>query len=614
VSEAPPSAFGSARLDALVERLLEIRLALGESEAAFEEARKQVHPSYSKSASNLAHYIGLRRRDIRPLQRELAELGLSSLGRAEAHVMATLDAVLAAVHGLAGRISTLGPSALEFQEGNRLLREHTEALLGPAPESRSVRIMVTTPTEAATDYALVRELVARGMDCMRINCAYDEPDAWAAMAGHLAQANRELGRGCKISMDLAGPKLRVGPVEAGPEVLKIRPRRDALGNVMTPARISLVPQARADAIASSDAAVVPVAEGNLDALNAGDRLELVDTRGSKRRFVVTGRGPDRVDLECSRTAYLASGTELRVEGTGRGVLRVGRLPAQERAIVLRKGDRLVLSSKLGLGREAEVDEGGRVLAPARIHCTLPEVVGDIRAGEAIWFDDGRIGGRIQSVADGEAMLEITHAALEGAKLRANKGINLPDSDLHIESLTPKDLEDLEVVAARADIVGMSFVRTPADVDALEAHLLRLGRRDIGILLKIETRRAFDNLPHLVLAAMRRPAAGVMIARGDLAVECGFERLAEIQEEILWVCEAAHMPVVWATQVLETLARTGLPSRAEITDAAMGERAECVMLNKGPHLCDAVGALDDILVRMQNHQVKKSSMLRRLKRW
>jgi len=114
--------------------------------------------------------------------------------------------------------------------------------------------------------------------------------------------------------------------------------------------------------------------------------------------------------------------------------------------------------------------------------------------------------------------------------------------------------------------------------------------------------------------MRRPAAGVMIARGDLAVECGFERMAEIQEEILWVCEAAHMPVVWATQVLETLAKTGLPSRAEITDAAMGERAECVMLNKGPHLRDAVSALDDILVRMQNHQVKKSSMLRRLKRW
>jgi pyruvate kinase len=76
-------------------------------------------------------------------------------------------------------------------------------------------------------------------------------------------------------------------------------------------------------------------------------------------------------------------------------------------------------------------------------------------------------------------------------------------------------------------------------------LARLGRPDIGIMLKIETRQAFDNLPLLVLAAMRRPAAGVMIARGDLAVECGYERMAEIQEEILWVCEAAHMPVVWA---------------------------------------------------------------------
>ena len=106
----------------------------------------------------------------------------------------------------------------------------------------------------------------------------------------------------------------------------------------------------------------------------------------------------------------------------------------------------------------------------------------------------------------------------------------------------------------------------------------------------------------------------MIARGDLAVECGFERLAEVQEEILWVCEAAHMPVIWATQVLETLAKTGLPSRAEITDAAMGERAECVMLNKGPHILDAMRTLDDILRRMQAHQSKKRPLLRALKSW
>ena len=86
----------------------------------------------------------------------------------------------------------------------------------------------------------------------------------------------------------------------------------------------------------------------------------------------------------------------------------------------------------------------------------------------------------------------------------------------------------------------------------------------------------------------------MIARGDLAVEVGFERLAEVQEEILWLCEASHVPAIWATQVLDTLARTGVPSRAEVTDAAASVAAECVMLNKGPFVDEAVRALADIL--------------------
>jgi pyruvate kinase len=132
-----------------------------------------------------------------------------------------------------------------------------------------------------------------------------------------------------------------------------------------------------------------------------------------------------------------------------------------------------------------------------------------------------------------------------------------------------------------------------------------------MILKIETRRGFDNLPKLILASMRMRSFGIMIARGDLAVECGYERLAEVQEEILWICEAAHAPVIWATQVLETLAQKGVPSRSEITDAAMGERAECVMLNKGPYAVTAVSVLADILKRMQAHHEKKNSMLRQL---
>jgi pyruvate kinase len=602
------------KLDDLVHRLTEIRQALADSEESLQEKLKDIYPGHLKSARNLAHYLALRHRDIRPLQQELAELGLSSLGRAEAHVMATLDAVLEAIHGIAKRTWRDAPRALEFHEGNKLLREHTEALLGPAPAHRGVRIMVTMPSEAASDYPLVRELVARGMDCMRINCSYDGPEQWVAMAEHLKRARRDVGRECRISMDLAGPKLRVGQIQPGPEVIKIRPRRDAYGKVVATARILLTAHGTSAISSHPDVVSIPIAAGSLASLRAGDRIEFVDTRGSSRRMLVKGRLGDAIELECNRSAYLASGMELRCTGQASGTLRIGSLPALDQPIVLQPGDEIILSNCVTIGRGPAFDADGRVLHPATVNCTIPEILHDIKAGEAIWFDDGKIGGVIKRIDDGEAQIEITHTSATGAKLRGNKGINLPDSSLSIASLTQKDLQDLSVVAAHADIVGMSFVREAGDVEMLQDHLLGLGRPDIGILLKIETRKAFDNLPQLVLAAMRRPAAGVMIARGDLAVECGYERTAEIQEEILWVCEAAHMPVVWATQVLETLAKTGFPSRAEITDAAMGQRAECVMLNKGPYLCEAVATLNDILRRMQDHQVKKSALLRQLKRW
>jgi pyruvate kinase len=98
------------------------------------------------------------------------------------------------------------------------------------------------------------------------------------------------------------------------------------------------------------------------------------------------------------------------------------------------------------------------------------------------------------------------------------------------------------------------------------------------------------------------------------VEIGYQRLAEMQEEILWLCEAAHVPVVWATQVLERLVKRGMPSRAEMTDAAMAERAECVVLNKGPYIASAVSVLDDVLRRMETHQLKKTPQLRALRQW
>src|SRR5262249_9126035 len=147
-----------------------------------------------------------------------------------------------------------------------------------------------------------------------------------------------------------------------------------------------------------------------------------------------------------------------------------------------------------------------------------------------------------------------------------------------------------------------------------AQRLPEGASQPALIAKIETRRAVANLPSIIVRAAGRQPLGVMIARGDLAVEIGFERLAEIQEEILWLCEAAHIPVVWATQVLERLVKKGAASRAEITDAAMGQRAECVMLNKGPYLARGVELLADVLTRMESHQHKKTAHLRALHVW
>jgi pyruvate kinase len=167
------------------------------------------------------------------------------------------------------------------------------------------------------------------------------------------------------------------------------------------------------------------------------------------------------------------------------------------------------------------------------------------------------------------------------------------------------------------MVGYSFVQTAADVAILLTALAERVPSDRAwpaLVLKIETKRAVRNLPELIVQAAGKLPTAVMIARGDLAIELGFERIAEMQEEILWLCEAASVPVVWATQVLDELAKEGVPTRAEVTDAAMANRAECVMLNKGPHIMEAIRMLDGVLTRMEGHQYKKSPQLRRLRSW
>ena len=474
--------------------LTAVRLDLGAEAAATLAAWEPAlqHEAFRPSACNLADYLALREVDLRPLQQDLAALGLSSLGRCEPHVGPTLDAVIAALAALAGLPPEPAPAPEAFGEGARILDARKDALFGLHPDGPATRIMVTLPSEAAEDPALIGRLVARGADCVRINCAHDGPEAWRAMVAHARSAAAAAGREIRVAMDLGGPKVRIEVIEA----------------------------------------------------------------------------PDKLRLH--------------------------------------RGDRFVLAKT----RDAGAD--GLPLATL----SHPQLVDHLVPGAEIWIDDGKIGARVAEQAVGRAVLEVTSARDKGVKLKPEKGVNLPGVDIDIPALTDEDLAALDTVMQLADIVGLSFVQTPGDVrDLIAAMTARsVEGRMPALMLKIETQLAVRNLPRLIVQAGGALPVAVMIARGDLAVEIGLERMSEIQEEILWLCEAAHVPVVWATQVLDSLLKEGHASRAEATDAAMGQRAECVMLNKGAYLPEAVAFLARILRRMDRHQSKKSARLGPLGSW
>src|SRR5215471_353926 len=473
---------------------------LAESEELYDSWHARIERSaFVPSAQNLAAYLALRRRDLRTLQASLMRWGLSSLGRSESRVIATLDAVVASLGSICAATHTNVPDYPDEQRmfaGAHTIAQAADAIFGRSTRTREARIMVTLPTEAGEEPLYLRTLLQQGIECVRINCAHDDPDVWTAMLTNLRDAEQAVGRAepVRVLMDLGGPKVRT-----------IRPRK-----------------------------------AEKERVGIGDTLLLAH--------------------------------------------RVKRQNARE---------------------------------PARVGCTLPEILAQLQPGAQVWIDDGTIGARVIEKVGDDWLLEVMQAPPHGKKIRADKGLNFPDTTLNIAALTEKDRADLAFIVHHADMVGYSFVQTASDVMLLEEALTRWqqpGRPAPAMVLKIETKQAIRNLPELIVqAAGRRPTA-VMIARGDLAVEIGYNRMAEMQEEMLWLCEAAHVPVIWATQVLEHLAKEGVPSRAEVTDAAMAVRAECVMLNKGHFITEAVRLLDDVLRRMLANEKKKSAQLRALHSW
>ncbi len=437
------------------------REVAGEGDEIFKRWLPRIHrEDFIPSARNLAYYVALRHHDLRKLQVELMPLGLSSLGRCEARVMPTLDAVLAALRQIATSDAPPShPDADEFFEGDELLRVQTEAVLGPTPNHRAVRVMVTMPAEAATSYDLVLGLVVCGMDVARINCAHDDAAAWTAIASHVRRAAGETGRSCRVCFDLCGPR--------------------------------------------------------------------------------------------SRTVSTTVAHDRRIH----------------------RGDRVLMTSRpVPVGAEWEL----------QFECSSPDAAGQLAEGDEVWVNEGRLGAIVERRLGDDLLLRVTDAREKGEHLRVDKGLNFPKTELALDPLTSSDLAALDAVAPHADLIGYSFVQRTDQIARLQDELAHRDAGGVGLIAKIETRLAFKNLPELIIQGGGMQPFGVMIARGDLAVEVGYRRMAEIQEELLWLCEAAHVPVIWATQVLDTFVKKGARHRAELTDAAMAERAEDVAKGTGPH--------------------------------
>ncbi len=595
-----------AKIQWLIDEISAIIERLEHAEAQYSEELSEVHPNFIKSAHNLIHYRALRKEDIRAVQKKLGNMGLSRLAKSEGHVMASLLSNKAILEGfLSNEPIKMDRAQLTFKKSNRLGKSNAKSLLGYRSKGRRTRIMVTLPSDVANNYQLAHEMIANGMNCARINCAHDSEKEWSLMIGHVRTASKKLKRKCKITMDLGGPKIRTCGLTPGPKVKKFRPTKDVSGKVIKDCEIWIGP----DPHNNPNLLHLPMDLIFLDKLKGINRLFFRDARNKKREFRITGITENGCNALCGKTTYLETGMELHTNADySSSPIIVGEFPRVEQFIRLYIGDFLRLHREALPGEPAEVDADNNLISHAHISCTLGDIFNQVKEGEPIFFDDGKIEGVIRQVDQDEMIVEIVNARERGSKLKADKGINFPSSQLDISGLTTKDKQDLVFVAQNADTVNLSYVNSRQDVRDLFTELDKLDApKGLGIILKIETQSGFNHLTEILLEAMRTHPVGVMIARGDLAIECGWDNIGRVQEEILSLCRAANIPDIWATQVLENLSKEGIPSRAEMTDAAMAQQADCVMLNKGPYILQAIKLLDTIFKDMELYHEKNAQL-------
>jgi pyruvate kinase len=430
------------------------------------------------SLLNMQHYLNLRKYDFSTLQDDLTKVGLSSFGRSQAHMEASVNVALKMLAMALNKELNLPESLLSYEASHSIMDKNAEMF---STSNDKTKIMITVPSEYDEDW--FSELAHEGVHLFRINTAHDNPEAWSKMAKGIKEASSE-DKDLKIYVDLAGPKIRTA-------------------------------------------------------------------------------------------------------------LHKSKKSDKPKKIKVFYGDRIIICATHSPLKSKETKSYDAIVG-----CTLEKLGSLVNVGDKVFLDDGKIELIIDEIIAEDIVCKVLTRSEEGCKIKDEKGINFPNSDIAIRAICDHDIELLPHICEYADIIGISFAQTSEDITDLIDALDRLGKKGkIGIVAKIETKKGVENLPTILKTLIEYNHSGIMIARGDLAIEIGFENLAYMQEEILDLCTAAHMPVILATQVLENKMKTNIPSRAEISDVVFAHKAECVMLNKGDYEVETIKTLTTILKQM-----------------
>jgi pyruvate kinase len=556
-----------------------------------------------KSLINMHRYLRLRQKDNIDLQDELTKMGLSSLGRSQAHIVRSLDLIVELLSKCQNMEYEKNDDILTIDEAEALMAKRA-AMFGGEPKTKKraeTKIMLTLPSEAAKTPSMIEEFANAGVGIFRINTAHDTSLEWGIMAAKIAELNQNFHpqNKLKIYVDLAGPKIRTGKIRKVKAELKLEPQNKVYLTQQTDENSFIkVPLGAYNLEVECDFYKQAKKEKELTVYTWNEKPKKLKVLSCEKGFIV---------CELSKKTKINEQSVVCIEKKKkRYESAILNLPEITEEIRLFEGDLLFLSLDEIEGHSKITNETGRQVEPAAIFCTQKEFVKDAKENDKVFIDDGKIGLLVLEKKSDGLLCEVIQAKLKGETLKEEKGINFPDSKTLVDAITKEDEKNLECVVEFADILGVSFAQSDRDIIALKDILKAKDKEHIAIVAKIETKLAVKNLPSILEALMYHEFSAIMLARGDLAIEVEFENMSYLQEEILDLCEAAHTPVIFATQVLENQMKNNLPSRAEITDAAFAQRADCVMLNKGPFALNTIKKLEFILARM--HTIFKKNRL------